>query len=204
MKMLLSSDGDFLFRAGYDLLGIPKDKIFVGYIVTASKVASSDEHVNVHKKRMMENGIKYEEIDIENKSEKEIKEFFRNKNIIHMEGGHTFYLLRAIKKTGFDKILKELLKNGIIYIGTSAGSSIMGPTIGFSSHIPDNASAEDLQALNYIPFLFKAHYTDDKRENYMAKMRTINYPVRFFKDGQGMLIEDGKYTFVGEGKEVKL
>ena len=39
-----------------------------------------------------------EEIDIEEKGKDEILNFFKNKNVIHIEGGNTFYLLKAIRK----------------------------------------------------------------------------------------------------------
>lgn len=204
MKLLLASDGDFLFERGYSLLNIPKNKISIAYITTASKAASNKEYVKFYKKMMADNGYKYEELDIENKTEEDFKNFFKDKNIIYMEGGNTFYLLKAIKKSGFDKVLRALLEKGIIYVGVSAGSAIMGPTIEASSHVPDNISKEDLKALGYVPFLIKAHYIDNEREGYLKKIKNINHPLKFLRDGQGILVENGKYTFVGEGEEVKL
>lgn len=35
-------------------------------------------------------------------------------------------------------------------------------------------------------------------------MKTLKYPLRILRDGQGLLVEDGKYTFYGDGEEVKL
>ncbi len=204
MKLLLASNGQFLIDKGYKLLGIPKDKIHIGYIITASKKVSSKEYIKIYKQLMKDNKYSFEEIDIEDKTEKELKEFFKDKNIIHMEGGNTFYLLEAIKKTGFDKILKEFLNEGKIYVGTSAGSSIMGPTIGFSSHVPENTPEQKLKSLNFVPFLVKSHYKDVKAEEYRKILKTIKYPVKILRDGQGILVENGKYTFMGDGEEVKL
>lgn len=204
MKLLLASNGQFLIEECYKLLGIPKNKIHIGYVTTASKDVSSTEYIKIHKQLMIENGYSFEEIDIENKNEEELRKFFSDKNIIHIEGGNTFYLLKAIKKSGFDKILKEFINKGTVYVGTSAGSSIAGPTIEFSSHIPKGIPVEELQALNLVSFLFKAHYTDDKKEQYQEKIWQTRYPVKLFRDGQGILVEDDKYTFVGKGEEVKL
>ena len=204
MKLLLASNGKFLIEKGYKLLNIPKDKIHIGYITTASKGVSSVEYIKLHKQMMNGNGYSFEEIDIENKTEKELRQFLKDKNVIHIEGGNTFYLLKAIKESGFDKIIKELLDRGIVYAGTSAGSSIAGPTIEFSSHVPKGTPIEELKALNLVPFLFKAHYTDDKKEQYLEKIKSIKYPIKLLRDGQGILVEDKKYTFIGDGKEVKL
>ncbi len=204
MKLLLASNGGFLFDKGYEILGIPRSEMHIGYVTTASKAVPNLDYITRHKQAMKEQGYSYEEIDIEGKSEEELRSFFKDKNIIHMEGGNTLYLLRAVKKTGFDKILKDLINNGIIYVGTSAGSSIMGPVIDFSSWITKDTPKEDLIALNYVPFVFKAHYTDDKETEYKEKTNKVGYPVKFFRDGQGILVEDGKYTFVGDGEEVKI
>ena len=78
---------------------------------------------------MKENHILFEEIDIEGKSKDEMLNFFKNKNVIHVEGRKYFYLLKAIRESGFADILKELLNEGKIYIGTSAGAL---------HHVPDH------------------------------------------------------------------
>jgi len=204
MKLILASNLGFVLKYGYDLTDIPKDQIKIGYITTASKGASSTDYVEALKIRIKEASYYFEEFDIENKTKEELKDFFKDKNVIHMEGGNTFYLLKAIRKTGFDKILSELLNEGKVYIGTSAGSSIMGPTIGFSSHIPENTREDELEALNFVPFLIKCHYTDEKEKEYKEILQTIKYPVKILRDGQGILVEDNKYTFMGDGEEVKL
>ena len=203
MKLILASDLSFLLKYGYNLTGIPKKEMRIGYVTTASKGASSTDYVKIFKKQIEENGYNLEEIDIEDKTKKELEKLFKDKNVIHIEGGNTFYLLKAIRKTSFDKILKEMLNKGKIYVGTSAGSSIMGPTIGFSSHVPENTPEEDLKGLDWVPFLVKSHYKDDKEKEYKKMLQTIKYPVRILRDGQGILVEDGKYTFMGEGEEIK-
>jgi len=204
MKMLLASNGQFLIEKGYQLLGIPRDKIFIGYITTASKGASSNEYIKIHKQLMKDNGYSFEEIDIENKSEKALRQFFSDKNVIHIEGGNTSYLLKVIKQSSFDKILKDLLNKGIIYVGTSAGSSIIGPTIEFSSHAIKGTTNKELRSLNLVPFLIKSHYTDDKEAEYKERLKTLKYPIKFLRDGQGILVENNNYIFVGDGKEVEL
>jgi dipeptidase E len=203
MKLILASDLGFLLKYGYGLIDIPKDQIKIGYITTASKGASNSDYVKGLKTRIKEAGYYFEEFDIEGKNKKELEEFFKDKNVIHMEGGNTFYLLKAIRKTGFDKILSKLLNEERVYVGTSAGSSIMGPTIGFSSHIPENTREDKLEALNFVPFLIKCHYTDEKEKEYKEIIQTIKYPVKILRDGQGIFVEDKKYTFIGDGKEVK-
>lgn len=206
MKLILSSDGSFLLKYGYGLTGIPKDQMRIGYITTATKmVRTHKQFFEDYKNIVIEEGYNLEEIDIEGKTEVELREFFKNKNVIHIEGGNTYYLLKIIRETGFDRILKDLLDEGKVYIGTSAGSYIMCPTIevtNWNMSGKDRFGVTDFTALNYVPFVLKVHYKDDQEDIIREKIKTLKYPIRILRDGQGILVEDNKYIFVGDGEEV--
>ena len=205
MKLILASDLSFLLKYGYDLTGISKSEMKIGYVTTASKVARDKTFFEKVKNSMRENHIQFEEIDIEGKSKEELKNFFKNKNVIHVEGGNTFYLLKAIRESGFAEVLKELLNEGKIYIGTSAGAYIMCPTIEVANWDEtgrDRFWLTDFVALNYVPFVLKVHYKDEAENLVKEKMKTLKYPLRILQDGQGILVENDKYTFFGDEKEV--
>lgn len=204
MKLILASDLTFLMKYGYNLTGIPKSQMKIGYVTTASKGARTTFNQEL-KKKIRSNGYPLEEIDIEGKSNGQLRDFFKDKNIIHIEGGNTFYLLRAIRETGFDKVLKELLNEGKVYIGTSAGACIMCPSIevsDWSDNTVDRFNVTDFTALNYVPFVLKVHYKDEAEELVKDKIKTLKYPLRILRDGQGILVEMDKYTFIGDGEEV--
>lgn len=205
-KLLLASDGKFLFEKGYKLLGIPINEIRLGYITTAANDAPNRGYLETHKQTMKKAGLDFEEMDIEGKTNEELKQFLSDKNVIHVEGGNSFYLLKAMKETGFDKILTEKIRNGLIYVGTSAGAYIACPTIEMSTWTKqrNHYGMTNLSALNLVPFLVKAHYTEKMKPIIQEKMKDCRYPLRILRDGQGVLVEGEKYTFVGEGKEVIL
>jgi peptidase E len=48
--------------------------------------------------------------------EKELKKLLDGVDVVHLEGGNTFRLLRAVRESGFKKILDKLLPNGLVYI----------------------------------------------------------------------------------------
>ncbi len=206
--MILSSNGKFLFDKGYKPLGIPFDKISIGYITTASKGVEDKTYLNVHKNEMRKLGLKFEEMDIEGKSKTELENFLSTKNVVHVEGGNTFYLLKAMRETGFDKIIKECVENGLIYLGTSAGAYIACPTIETSTWLNEPLKQRygltDLRAMHLVPFIMRVHYTDEQESIICEKMKESHYPLRIVRDGQAILVENDRYTFVGEGKEVIL
>ncbi|MFA6536320.1 MAG: Type 1 glutamine amidotransferase-like domain-containing protein [Candidatus Paceibacterota bacterium] len=207
MKIILASDLSFLLKYGYDLTGISKSEMKIGYVTTASKGARDITFFEKVKNVMRENKIPFEEIDIEGKSKDELLNFFKNKNVIHVEGGNTFYLLKAIRETGFAEVLKELLSVEKVYVGTSAGAYIMCPTIevaNWNETGRDRFGLTDFTALNYVPFVLKVHYKDEAENLVKEKMKTLKYPLRILRDGQGILINSSEEKFYGERSETIL
>ena len=51
-------------------------------------------------------------------------------DVIYFTGGDTGYLLRRMKETGFDEIVKKMVYQNKVYVGASAGSLIATPNIG--------------------------------------------------------------------------
>src|SRR3989344_4123178 len=187
MKILLASNGKFLIEEGYKLLDIPKDKISIGWVITASKGVEKLDYLERHKKSMQDEGYKFTEFDIEGKTEDEILNFFTDKNVVHIEGGNTFYLLKVIKEIGFEKTLKKLLEKGLAYVGSSAGAYIMCPTIEvskFGRNVHRNFGLTDLTALNYVPFSLRVHYTDETEADVRGMMKHLKYPLWILRDGQ--------------------
>ena len=69
MKLILASDLSFLLKYGYDLTGIPKDKMKIGYVTTASKGARTfgQRVQEIIMPTIKESGYAIEEIDIKDK-----------------------------------------------------------------------------------------------------------------------------------------
>ena len=66
---------------------------------------------------------------MDGKNEDELREILRGKELVYVEGGNTFYLMKAIRESGFEKVIKELLPKGLIYMSVSAGAYVACPTI---------------------------------------------------------------------------
>ena len=206
-RLLLSSDHNFVAEKGVKLLFDDISKIKLAYITTASKGSDNKTYIKRHKDAMDKIGINYEEIDIDGKSEDELREMLKDKNAVYVEGGNTFYLLKAVRESGFDKVIKELMENGVPYIGSSAGSYIVCPTIEMATWKPkqkDRFGVEDFTALNLVPFLVTAHYVPEMEEVLREKISSAKYPTRILQDGQGILVEGDSYKFMGDNEEIKL
>ncbi|NCD00879.1 hypothetical protein EOL94_02215 [bacterium] len=209
MKIILASKEKFLIDKGYDLLGISKKDLKVGIINTATQVIDDQKYLNYIEEYcslMEDSKIDFKLFDIKGKTEKEIMNFFSGRNVIQIFGGNAFYLLKIIKETKFDLILNKLLEKGLSYVGCSAGSYIMCPTIEVASWKSDRNrhGLIDFSALNYVPFLIKCHFTDEKKDQIIEKAKDLKYLLRILRDDQCFVLKDNKIEFFGLSKEVIL
>ncbi|MFZ1682884.1 MAG: Type 1 glutamine amidotransferase-like domain-containing protein [Candidatus Zixiibacteriota bacterium] len=121
-------------QACVDLVGKPQDQITVAIINEAFAVEKGDKRwvlQNLHS--VFDNfSSEVDIVDLLALSIKQIEERLANKDVIFVLGGDTDYLMSVYEKSGFDKLLPELLKNKV-YVGSSAGSMVIG------KRIPTNA-----------------------------------------------------------------
>lgn len=201
--LLLTSAGTNVKEEIIKILPKPAHLMKLAYIITASKPELNKSYVVKDKKELQKMGFNVEDIDIEGKNEEELREILKDKDIICVQGGNTFYLLKHAKLSGFDRVIKELVSKGKIYIGISAGSYIASPTIEqatWKSQDRSHFDLTDLTALNLVPFLVSAHFKEDYRPLIEKVVQTTKYPVIALYDTQAVLVVDGKWKVVGDGK----
>lgn len=206
-RLLLTSAGMGVEEEILEILPKPANQIKLARIVTAAKPEKDTSYMDVAKRKMMKAGFGIEDIDIEGKSENELRALLQGKDVIYVAGGNTFYLLKCVKESGLNKVVRELLDRGVIYIGVSAGSYIACPTIEMATwkHQDRNVvGLKDLSALNLVPFLLTVHYKSKHRELLRRVIRKSKYPVRILTDEQALLIKGDEVTLIGKGNEVKL
>ncbi len=140
---------------------------------------------------------------MKDKTQKELEHILADKDIIFVNGGNTFYLLRWVRESGFDQVLPNFLKRGGLYVGVSAGSYIACPTIEQATwkHQDRNrVGITDFTALGLVPFLITAHFEEKYRAVVDSAAQRKNYPIVALSDGQAVLIQRKRVKVVGEGK----
>jgi dipeptidase E len=206
--IILTSSGNYKIEGDLSFLPKPIKEMKMAYITTASKGENYASYVELYKQKMKELDYDFEEVDLDDKNEQELKKILADKELIYIEGGNTFYLLKAVRKSGSDKIIKDLVASGVIYMGSSAGAYIACPTIEVSTWVRpdrfDRHGITNFTALNLVPFLVVAHY-DQKNDGLLKeKIKTTKYPVKILTDDQALLVKDGKVKLIGYGEEIKL
>ena len=185
-------------------LSKPPDKVRVAHIITASKVKEDTTYVDKDRELMREVGFNVEDIDIEGKNKKQLMKILEAVDIIYVQDGNTFYLLKQMRKSGFDKIIKKLLKRGIVYVGVSAGSVVAGKTIETSSWKADENKFGllNLKGLELIKSNIFVHYKPEDDEIIKQKSEKIKKELRILTDEQALFIFGKKIILVGEGKAI--
>ena len=109
-------------------------------------------------------------------------------DIIYMMGGNTFYLLDMIRKNNFDKEIKNFINKGNIYIGSSAGSEILGNSIEVAlPYDKNNVNMKDFTGLRIIDGIIIPH--SNRKEIFINKINNkTKDKLYLLYDGDGIII----------------
>lgn len=209
MKLLLLSSSKFLKNDLKPYLGKSLGELRIAHIISASKGEGVNDlgYIERTKEIFNNSGCYFEDLDLDGKDEKYLREYLKNFDAVFVNGGSTFYLLKSIRESSFDKVIKELLPQGFIFMGASAGSYVCCPTIEMSlwEHQDkyDHYGLTDLRALDLVPFLITVHYSEEYKELLKEKIAMANYQVKILNDEQAILVDEDKTVLLG-GEEIIL
>lgn len=205
--LLLTSAGTDVRDEIINILPKPASKLKLAQIKTASKVEPDTAYIEKDRQNFENMGFMVEDVDIEGKTETELREHLKQFDIVVVQGGNTFYLLKAVQDSGFDKVIKSLISKGTIYIGISAGTVICCPTIetsGWKSGDKNIVGLKNLAGLDLVPFNIFVHYNPKYDEIIRDNASKSKIKTRILTDDQAFLIKGSKITLVGEKPEVLL
>lgn len=205
--LLLTSAGMQMKNEIIKLLQKPAYDVTVAFITTAAKPEENLDYLQNDWRIMKELGFNVQEVDIEGKTEAQVVEALELKDIIFVEGGNTFYLLNAMRRCNFEKVIRKLLKLGKVYIGVSAGSIVAGKTIKTASWYGDKniVKLSNLKGLNLVPFDIFVHYTPENAE--VIRQKIVNPKKRaknlkIITDEQAILVQGKEVDLIGSGEAV--
>ena len=122
-------------------------------------------------------------------------------------GGNTFRLLKTLYDRNLLEPIRERVRAGIPYLGSSAGSNIAGPTIRTTNDMPI-VEPPSFAALGFVSFQLNPHYLDadagSKHQGETREQRLLEYleenetPVVAIREGSALRIDGDSVTLTGD------
>lgn len=179
-----------------DFLGEVKRVLFVPYALH-----DRDKYAAQARERFAKMGYELDSIH-----SSEPLEAVRNTEAIFIGGGNTFRLLKALYDHDLLDAIRERVREGMPYIGSSAGSNVAAPTIRTTNDMPI-VQPPSLDALGLVSFQINPHYLDadpnsthkgETREERLIQFLEENEtPVIGLREGAMLRIENGRIQLRG-------
>jgi len=210
MRLVLCSEGFHTSNTVEEcvkLVGKPQNQITVGIINEAYAAEKGDKRWLLDNLNSVSNNFSCE-VDIVNLlalSIQEVEERLSDKDVIFVIGGDTDYLMSVYKKTGFDKLLPKLLDKSV-YVGSSAGSMVMGNRISAAAYkliygedskydIDDYLSLVDLSVMPHLDSLD----FPNRKESLLEAVSSFEGKVYGLRDDSAVVVDgDNIYTIGSE------
>ena len=174
------------------------------FISTAGNVEPYTGYIDEGIEMLKSLGYEVEILDITKFDETYLKDKFLKTECICISGGNTFYLLQEIKRKNLVEVLFKRIKEGLFYIGESAGAIIMSENIEYSQMMDDKSIASELD--DYTGVNVFEHYvlphigeypfeesTQKILENYQDKISLVA-----INNSEAILVNDSGYTIYNE------
>ena len=168
----------------------------VAIVTTATEEKESNKYSQLAKKQFNEMGFSHIDfVDLETEPSNDFSKY----KIVYVCGGNTFKLLKFSHQANFKVSIKNLLDRNGIYIGVSAGSIIVGPTIKIAGEIePDEnkVGLKDLTGFGITDLIILPHYSSRIEEETKAFEKKHHIVVERLNNNQAILLQDKKKIII--------
>jgi dipeptidase E len=134
-------------------------------------------------------------------------------------GGNKFYLSYWLERSGLFGLLPQLIKQGTVYVGASAGSMMVTPGLNFNQdHLKKTgiyhddefdevmpANAGSAKTLGLVDFVIRPHFKADyfpqaTLENVAKWAAKVEYPLYALDDQSAVKVIDGNVEVISQGE----
>jgi dipeptidase E len=156
-------------------------------------------------------GIEAQVLDLrETRTPAALRDRLESCDLVWVMGGNSFVLRRAMRASGFDAVIAELLAaDALVYGGFSAGAVAATPTLrGIELMddpygVPDGYDPEIVwDGLNLVDFSIVPHFESDHPESRLAKatalrLERLGLAHRTLRDGEAIMVEGEDLRLLG-------
>ncbi|WP_246088962.1 Type 1 glutamine amidotransferase-like domain-containing protein [Paraburkholderia guartelaensis] len=218
------SAGDFAVRmylSSFDVGAKPEQLVgLVGGQLRAAIVVNALDHREAARAQWLESqatklralGFTVQELDLRQffGTTSRIGETLEQFDAVWVNGGNAFILRRAMKQSGFDVAIADLLaRDRIVYSGFSAAVVIASSTLRALDHVSDPIEvppgydpAVVWDGLGILPFSLVVHFQSDHPESEAVGEEVAFYerhqmPYKTLKDGEVFVMDSTRSEIVG-------
>jgi len=176
-----------LIKEFYRLFNKKAEELKMLYIPVASDADPDKEWVEEEFQTILNLGIKKENIkEYRMDYELDLTEY----DFIYMMGGNTFYLMKKIREYNFGSKIKNAIDNGVVYVGSSAGSEILGTTIEVALPYDENiCGIKDYTGLKIVDKVIIPH-ANRKQKFIMEQKKKYKEEIYQLFDEHAIVIVD--------------
>ena len=208
MKLLLISNST---NAGGAYLDYPKQQIrdflgekpvkalFIPYAAVTFSFSDYEKKVSEIFREIGHNIVSIHRFDDPVRAVKEA-------HAIVVGGGNTWQLARMMQEQGLIFPISDKVKKGIPYIGWSAGSNVVCPTLKTTNDMPI-VEPKTFSTFNLLKFQINPHYLDANHEGHAGETREMRIEeflvanpdiyVVGLREGTMLRLEEGKIELIG-------
>jgi dipeptidase E len=123
-------------------------------------------------------------------------------DVLYFEGGNPFYLMEQMQKANFIELMNTNLADKV-YVGCSAGSTILGQII--IKRIKEEPGYKIGDGFSLVDFNIRPHYLDPEKANITEELiqkiaQEHEKTIYAIDDETGIAVEDGNMEIISEGK----
>ena len=208
MKLLLISNStnageaylDYPRQQIRDFLGEkPVKALFIPYAAVTFSFSDYEKKVSERFREIGHNIVSIHRFDDPVRAVKEA-------HAIVIGGGNTWQLTRMMQEQGLIFPISDKVKNGIPYIGWSAGSNVACPTLKTTNDMPI-VEPKTFSTFNLLKFQINPHYLDANPEGHAGETREMRIEeflvanpdiyVVGLREGTMLRLEEGKIELIG-------
>lgn len=211
MKLLLTSAGirtPELAAMLADLVGKPLQTVNVAVINEAAAVEPGDKRWFLDEMHTLSETIggEMDFVNLLALDRSTVEQRLDFADVIYVVGGATDYLMTVFQQTGFNDLLTRKLLREKVYVGSSAGSMVLGRRITTDAYTQVYRAGErDFGVNEYLaltdfalfPHLDSQLWLRNRTEVIRDVATGFNYPIYAVKDTQAVVLNDARVFLVG-------
>lgn len=184
---------------------INQKNLKLAFITTPTEVEEGDlQWPKDDRQSLVNAGFLVTDYTITDKSREDIENYLKDFDVIYMSGGNTFYFLKKIQESNCADVIRDFVKNGKIYIGTSAGSVVAGPDIlpmrdlEKFNKVP---KLEDYKGLGLVNFIIMPHWGSESFKNRYINERLEHsygeqYSLILLPNDSYVMVDDNRFEII--------